>query len=109
MEGDKLFNKKFDPNNVKDGENVFAHFEEFANSFEYSYDSLAREPPNTTNSNELRNAWVQKDKKHIFLGGYSSRNLQAEFEQATLSKKRADTGFDLMMTKFRDRFFVANN
>ena len=53
---------------------------------------------------ELRNSWVQKDKKRIFLGRYSSRNLQVKFEQATLPEEKADMGFDDMMTKFRDRF-----
>ena len=55
MEGDKFFNKQFDPNNVKDRDNVFTYFEEFANYIEYSYDSLAKEPPNTANTNKLRN------------------------------------------------------
>ena len=105
----KVACKQFDPANVKDGESVFSQFSEFCRSFGYSYDALNRKPPGTENTQLLKAAWIQQDKRRIFLGEFSSRNLQIEYEQATTEIQRQNMAYDDMVQIFEERFKLTSN
>ena len=93
----KVAYKQFDPANVKDGESVLSQFSEFCRSFGYSYEALNRKPPGTENTQILKAAWIQQDKRRIFLGEFSSRNLQIEYEQSTTEIQRQNMAYDDMV------------
>ena len=99
-------NEKFDPAECKEG--TLERFEEFLTSYEYTYDSLNREPPHTLGDAE-KVTWTNQDKRKVFLGRYSHRNMQIEYEQVTTRAERDAMSFDGMAQKFRTRFRLSHN
>ena len=99
--------KKFDPQLHKG--DVLKVFNEFVAGFEYSYEAIAKEPPTSANTEVLKNAWTSQNKRKTFLGKFSTRNLQQEYEEATTAQERIAMDFDGMLTKFRERFNLSSN
>ena len=96
-------NEKFDPTICK--ESILEKFEEFVAQYEYTYDALSREPPNALGEEQKENL----DKRKVFLGRYSHRNLQVEYEQVTTKAERDVMTFDAMVHTFRTRFKLSQN
>ena len=94
--------KVFDPNAHQSG--LLEAFIEFIGTFEYTYDSLGREPPASANTAELRTAWSKKDKRKQFLGRYSNRDLQKRYEDITTEAEREAMTYDDMVAKFKAEF-----
>ena len=88
---------KFDPNRHQDG--LLEAFDEFAAQFSYVYDALNREAPNALQPAH-KVVWVERDKRKVFLGRYSDRNLQ-KHEDMTASEERESMTFTRMAEKFR--------
>ena len=88
--------KVFEPNALKDEESILTYFNDFCESYQYTYEALNREPPSSVTLNEAKNAQREKDKKRYFLGKCSSRSLQIEFEQATAESERGNMNFKTM-------------
>ena len=59
--------------------NALEAFTEFVDSFHYKYDAVAKDPPKELNAAE-KAAWIEQNKRKLFLGQFSSRNLQKAFE-----------------------------
>ena len=105
----KVAVKKFDPAGLKDGENILTAFNEFCASFDYAYEAQNRRPPDSEDTKEKKDAWIAQDKRRIFLGDHSSRNLQVEYEQVTTATERTNMKYADMLQKFKARFELAKN
>ena len=57
-------------------------FQEFVDSYAYEYEAIAKDPPKDLDDN-ARAAWIEQNKRKIFLGRFASRNLQRAFEEVT--------------------------
>ena len=71
---------KFDTYRNQDG--LLEAFDEFAAQFSLVYDALNRESPNALQPAQ-KIVWVERDKRKVFLGRYSDRNLQKRYEDMT--------------------------
>ena len=100
-----LYNQ-FDP--ALHNENLLQSFNEFFSSFDYSYAAIAKDPPSNI-SEEEKVAWIDTNKRKIFLGRFSTRNLQKEYEEVTTETERCTLGFKDMLSKFRTRFNLSSN
>ena len=69
--------EKFDPANHP--ENLYDAFVEFVDSFKYQYDAIAKEPSSNLSETE-KLAWIQQNMRKQFLGKFSSRNFQKDYE-----------------------------
>ena len=78
--------ENFDP--TTDPAMVFARFEEFIAAFHYKYMSITKEPPAEHNTDALRHAWHQQNKKKLLLGKFASRSLQRDFEDCVVADER---------------------
>ena len=97
---------KFDPNRHQDG--LLEAFDEFAAQFSYVYDALNREAPNALQPAH-KVVWVERDKRKVFLGRYSDRNLQKRYEDMTAPEERESMTFTRMVEKFRREFRLNSN
>ena len=97
---------KFDPNKHQDG--LLEAFDEFAAQFSYVYDALNREAPNALQLAQ-KVVWVERDKRKVFLGRYSDRNLQKRYEDMTAPEEREFMTFTRMVEKFRREFRLNSN
>ena len=59
--------------------NVYEASVEFVDEFRYEYNVVAKEPPKNLDA-EQKTAWISQDKLKVFLGKFSSCNLQKPFE-----------------------------
>ena len=80
--------KKFDPNDFPD--NTLEAFKDFVHQYGYIYDSLNRDPPNSVKTDAEIRSWISKDKRKVFLGRFSHRNLQKQYEDLTESGAREE-------------------
>ena len=55
---------KFDPEAHRD--NLYDSFCEFVDSFHYEYDAIAKDPPE--GDANIQAAWIEQNKRKIFLG-----------------------------------------
>ena len=92
---------KFDPEDHKIS--VYDKFTDFIDSFAYEYDAIAKEPPKYLPDEAAKTAWIEKNKCKIFLGRFTSRNLQRDFEEATTAAERTTITFTEMATKLKTR------
>ena len=97
---------KFDPNGH---EHVCQAFDDFMLSFDYTYESIAKDPPSTVTGDDAVKAWTEQNKRKVFLGKFASRNLQKEYEEITTETERATMTFKTMKEKFQQRFQLSNN
>ena len=97
---------KFDPEEHSDG--VYEAFCDFVSQFHYEYDAICKEPPKELDNNE-KTEWREQNKRKIFLGKYSSRTLQQEFEQVTTETERISMKFSDAVARLKEHFKVASN
>ena len=96
---------KFDPDSNTCTGNVYESFCDFIDEFQYEYDAVAKEPPKETcKTEEEKAAWVQINKRKVFLGKYCSRGVQKVYEEVTKVEERPTMTFDNMVTKLQTRF-----
>lgn len=95
---------KFDPEACPQG--TFEAFSEFVDQFAYEYDAIAKNPPREETDTA---AWIQQNKRKIFLGKYSSRALQKEYEDCTTENERDAMTFTDMVKTLKDRFKIGSN
>ena len=97
---------KFDPESHPDG--VYEAFCDFLDQYEYEYDAVAKEPPKEIDAKD-KAAWVEVNKRKIFLGKYSSRSLQKEYEDCTEPQERVVMTFTTMIATLKERFKSGSN
>jgi len=97
----------FDPTAHQDG--VLEAFREFVSAFHYTYDALNREIPSSCQGEDARLAWRNIDKKRVFLGKFSHRNLQKQLEDCSTSDEREAMNFADMVKKFEEKFQLSSN
>ena len=90
---------KFDPELHRG--NVYDAFKEFIESFQYEYDAIAKDLP--TGDAPTQAAWVEQNKRKIFLGRFASRNLQKDYEDAVTDGERSNITFTEMVSKLQAR------
>ena len=78
-------------------------FKEFIESFQYEYDAIAKDPAPT------QAAWVERNKRKIFLGRFASRNLQKDYEDAVTEGERSNLTFTEMVSKLQARYRPTRN
>ena len=99
--------RKFDPEEHKG--NALEAFQDFVDSYKYEYEAIAREPPKELKIDVLKKAWMEQNKRKIFLGKFSSRNMQRTFEEVTTEEERSTTTFKDMVTKLNEHFKMGSN
>lgn len=82
--------RKFDPEDHKG--NALQAFQEFVEAYVYEYDAIAKEPPKELDA-AAKTAWIQQNKRKLFLGRFSSRNLQRAFESVTEENEQSELSF----------------
>ena len=97
----------FDPTAHQDG--VLEAFREFVSAFHYTYDDLNWEIPSSCQDENARRAWRNIDKKRVFLGKFSHRNLQKQLEDCSTSDGREAMNFADMVKKFEEKFQLSSN
>jgi len=101
---------KFDPDSNTCTGNVYESFCDFIDEFQYEYDAVAKEPPKETCKTEKEKAaWVQINKRKVFLGKYCSRGVQKVYEEVTKVEERPTMTFDNMVTKLKTRYKGGSN
>ena len=98
--------KEFDPEEHQN--NVYEAFLEFVEEFAYKYDAYSKDPPKDLD-NAAKAAWIQQDKRKVFLGKFASRNLQKSYEEAVPSEERSTLSFDDMVKKLKEHFDEGRN
>ena len=76
----------FNPNNHQ--ENLLEAFNNFVSTYHYIYDAVAKDPPSTVQQEDAKKEWHELNKRKIFLGRYSSRELQQEYEECVQEEAR---------------------
>ena len=102
----KISTQKFDPEEHQN--NVYEAFVDFVDEFVYEYDAIAKDPPRDL-SEENKTAWIEQNKRKVFLGKFASRNLQKHFEEAVAADQRATTTFDAMITALKTYYDEGRN
>ena len=97
---------KFEPEDHQN--NIYEAFCEFVEEFTYEYDYLAKDPPKDF-SNAEKAAWVEQNKRKVFLGKFSSRNLQKIFEEEVAEDERSTIAYKDMIKKLKDHFEGSRN
>ena len=95
---------KFDPEAHPQG--VYEAFCDFIEQFAYEYDAVAKDPPKDATDAV---AWIESNKRKVFLGKYSSRTLQKEYEDATTETQRLTMKFSDMVKILKTRFKATAN
>ena len=97
----------FNPNEHQ--ENVLEAFNKFIATFKYTYDAISKEPPSTIEGEEAKKRWHEVNKRKIFLGRYSSRELQQEYEECVQEEDRATMTFSKLVEALQARFKLSSN
>ena len=97
---------KFDPDAHPDG--VYKAFNEFLEQYEYEYEAVAKDPPKEVEAN-AKAEWIEINKRKKFLGKYSSRSLQKEYEDCTQPDVRSKMTFSNLVAKLKERFKSGSN
>ena len=98
--------EKFDPEVHRN--NVYDAFSEFVETFKYEYEAVAKDPPSSLNAEE-KAKWIKVNMRKLFLGRYSSRNFQKDYEAAVPENERLDITFQDMVTKMKARYEPSRN
>ena len=67
----------------------------FVDSFHYEYNAIAKDPPD-------RDAWIEQNKREIFLWRFASRNLQKDYEDAVIPANSGTMTFSQTVTEFKN-------
>ena len=102
----KVSTPKFDPEEHQS--NAYESFCDFVDEFAYEYDAIAREPPKDLEA-QAKAAWIQQNKRKVFLGKFASRNLQKHFEEAVAAGERSDMTFDAMIAALKTHYDGGRN
>ena len=97
---------KFDQEDHKG--NAYQAFQEFVASYAYEYDAVSKEPPKELDAGQ-KAAWIEQNKRKLFLGRYASPNLQRAFEEVTTETERPTITFTDMKTKLEAHFKTGSN
>jgi hypothetical protein len=97
---------KFDPEEHQS--NVYDAFTDFVDEFAYEYDAMAKEPPKDLNEDQTA-AWIQQNKKKVFLGKFATRNLQKHYEESVPAGQRSTITFDAMITAMKAHYDGGRN
>ena len=97
---------KFDQEEHKG--NALQAFGEFVDAYTYEYDAIAKDPPKEMNDGE-KAAWIEQNKRKLFLGRFSSRNLQRTYESVTSETERSTLAFKDLVSKLNDHFKTGSN
>ena len=84
-------------------------FNEFTAKFGYQYEALNREAPRSMQEAEAIHTWKEKDKRKVFLGKFSHRNLQMLYEDLSQEDQRDAMTFNDMVKLFQDHFRQSTN
>ena len=103
---EKVSTHKFDPEEHQN--NVYEAFGEFVEEFAYEYDAIAKEPPKDLDD-PAKTAWIQQNKRKVFLGKFATRNLQKNFEEAVAAGERSTITFDAMVIKLNEHYDGGRN
>ena len=88
---------------------LYDAFNEFVANFHYKYQSWTKEPPTGVETEEAKKNWHQANKRKYFLGRFSSRNLQRDFEDLVPEGDRDTITFNDMINRFRERYQPTKN
>ena len=97
---------KFDPEDHKG--DVLQAFKEFVDSYAYEYEAISKDPPKELDA-AAKAAWIEQNKRKLFLGRFSSRNLQRAFESVTTEEERSTLPFKELVTKLNEHFKTGRN
>ena len=95
---------KFDP--AEDSANVLKNFLEFVAAYAYEYEAITKQPPEDVDD---PTAWHQLNKRRQFLGKYSSRNFQRDFEDTIPEERRSTITFKDMVSAMEERYQPTKN
>lgn len=95
---------KFDPEAHRN--NVHDAFCEYVSKFTYEYEAIAKDPPE---QEEDKAKWVQLHKRKVFLGKFSSRNFQRDYESTVPENERQALQFKDLVQKMKDRYEPTRN
>ena len=96
---------KFNPEEHRD--NLFDAFCEFIDTFQYEYDAIAKDPPEGDDATQA--AWIEQNKRKIFLGRFASRNLQKDYEDVVSEAERRTVTFTIMVNRLKERYRPMQN
>ena len=99
--------KKFDQELHKG--NAFQAFQDFIDSYRYEYEAIAKDPPKEVEGAEAKAAWIEQNKRKLFLGRFASRNLQRAYEEVTTEEERSTLPFAELVTKLKAHFKTGSN
>ena len=88
---------------------ILEAFSEFVAKFGYQYDALNRDAPRNNQDAEAITQWTEKDKRKVFLGRFSHRNLQILYEELVAEDDRDTMTFKDMVKLFTDHFRQSTN
>ena len=88
--------------------NVLQAFHEFVDSYAYENDAIAKEAPKELDD-AAKAAWVEQNKRKLFLGRFATLNLQRAFEAVTTPKERFTLTFKNLVTKLSEHFKTGSN
>ena len=89
--------------------NAFQAFQDFIDSFRYEYEAIAKDPPRDLPDETAKLAWIEQNKRKIFLGRFASRNLQRAYEEITTDAERSTLPFTILVTRLKEHFKTGSN
>ena len=98
---------KFSPEEHPGG--TLEAFQEFVHEYKYLYDATEKPGWERDSTDAQKKLWTQLNMRKVFLGKYSSRALQREYEEETTEAERDTMTFDEMVRKFEVRFRASSN
>ena len=98
---------QFDPE--QEHSSILEAFSEFVAKFSYQYDALNREAPRSLQEEAAITQWRDTDRRKVFLGRFSHRNLQVLYEDLSSEDQRADMTFKNLVKLFTDHFRQSTN
>ena len=97
----------FDPE--QEHGSILEAFSEFVAKFSYQYEALNREAPRSLTEAPAITQWRDTDKRKVFLGRFSHRNLQVLYEDLSTEEQRTGMTFKNLVTLFTDHFKQSTN
>ena len=97
----------FNPNDNQD--NLLEAFNHYVSTFHYTYDAVAKDPPAAITAEDDKKKWHEENKRKLFLGRYSSRELQQEYEECVKEEERSTMTFTKLVKLIQERFKLSSN
>ena len=99
--------EKFNPE--QEHSSILEAFNEFVAQFGYQYDALNREAPSSKKEEAEITVWREEDRRKVFLGRFSHRNLQMIYEDLAVENTRERMTFKGMVKLLTDHFKQSTN